>query len=552
MNEKTSENVKKLILTKRWVRLLTLAIGGLLSSLPIIFPKLGFLSWIAMIPAAAVLMTLARDPEVRLRRMYGETFIFFMTFYSAGFHWFVAMYPLDFVGGMSKLEALLVVFVATFGLGALQASFSALFGVTLSLVARRGLVSKRPVLLPIFAAVLYPILEWAQTFTWAGVPWLRVAASQVEATVILKSVSLFGPYFLASVIVAVNFLIAEMLLSDRIRLKAVCAVSVAVLIGFNAAIGAILIAIDRDDGQEIRVAAIQPNVSSKDPWGFDVEFETRDILEQYSLDAAENGATLIVWPETVYTRIFKDSPRDNDDFYDFSVALAKECQATIVVGSFSNDGENDKNSLIFISPDGEVNDTMYSKRKLVPFGEFIPWRGFFELVMPQLVDLLLLQSDLEQSDDPAVADTDVGRLGGIICFDSIYEQLVLDSARDGAEIFVMATNDSWFLGSAAVNMHASQARLRAVETGRYIVRSASTGISMVISPNGEVLDVEPELSRGYAIANVRQRSCSTLYSMIGNLYIYFTITLTAIALLSVTFDKIRSDRTKFEKDNNEI
>ena len=123
MKEVLSEKIKKQILEKRWLRVLLLIAGGAAGSLPLIFTELGMLSWIAMVPAFTVIVTLAREPEVSLRRMYGNTFIFFFTFYSAGFHWFIAMYPLDFVGGMSKLEALMVVIVATFGLGALQASF---------------------------------------------------------------------------------------------------------------------------------------------------------------------------------------------------------------------------------------------------------------------------------------------------------------------------------------------------------------------------------------------------------------------------------------------
>lgn len=532
--------------------MLLLIAGGAAGSVPLIFPALGALSWVAMVPAFAVLATLAREPGVRLRRMYGNAFIFFLTFYSMGFHWFIAMYPLDFVGGMSKAEALMVVIVATLGLGALQASFSALFGVLLAMGSRRGPINKRPYLLPAFAAILYPLFEWAQTFTWAGVPWSRLASGQVESAAVLKSVSLLGPYFLSAVIVAVNFLLTEALLSDKIRLKKMCTVGAALTVGVNAALGALLIAVDTDNGREITVAAVQPNVSSRDPWGFDTEEEMKVILEEYSLDAALNGADLIVWPETVYTRVFYDEEYSDSDFYDFSVAMAKECGATIVVGAFSNDGGNDKNSLFFISSDGEVNETVYSKRKLVPFGEFVPWRGFFEAVMPQLVDLLILSGDLEQSSDPAVADTEAGKLGGIICFDSIYETLSLDSVRDGAELLVLSTNDSWFIGSAAVRMHASQARLRAVETGRYLVRSASTGISMIISPSGEILDLEPELVGGYAIHTVKLRDSKTLYSIVGNLFIYLSIAAVGAVLVSgFVIDRGEKDST-CEKNKGKI
>lgn len=526
-------------------RLLLLIAGGILTALPVIFPKVGFIAWIGGVPAAVAFMNAARDDSVRLRKMYGYGFAFFMALYSLSFHWFIAMYPLSFVDGMSKPEAMAVVLVATFGLGALQSSFSALFGVLLALAARKGVCKRRPILLAVTAGVLYPIFEWAQTFTWAGVPWARLAASQVEWTAMLKTVSFFGPYFLSALIVTVNFLLAELVLTKAASVKRICAAAAALLIAVSTCAGGISAATYKDGGREVTVAAVQPNLSSLDPWGFDTVDEAMEILREYSLDAATYGAELIVWPETIFPLDF----REGSDIWEFSVDLAKECGATIVVGSFTQGAERDRNSLIFISPDGSVNDTVYSKRRLVPFGEFVPWRDFFDAVMPELVDLMILSCDLESSEKSNVAHTDVGELGGIICFDSIYETLSLNSVRDGAELLVLSTNDSWFTGSRALEMHAAQARLRAAETGRYVVRSASTGISMVITPLGEVMDSVPELEGGYAIATVRLRDGRTLYSTVGNTFTYLSIAFVAVMLLWDPAERlIRRMRAYIEKN----
>ena len=528
-------NNEKLVslVCKNRIRFLLLALGGVLMALPIVFPQIGFIGWVGGIPAALAFMTAARDDGVRLRRMYGYGFVYFMAFYAVGFHWFIAMYPLSFVDGMSKPEALAVVFVATFGLSALQASFSGLFGVILAITARGGLVKKYRLLLPVTAGILYPIFEWAQTFTWAGVPWSRLASGQTESAVMLKSVSLFGPYFLAALLIAVNFFLAELILSDSAVRRRASAVAASMIIGLNASVGALLIVTEQDGGRETVAAAIQPNISSRDPWGFDTVDEMMEILREYSLAAAANGAELIVWPETVFPLNF----REGSDIWDFTVELARECGSTIVVGAFSEGETADRNSLFYVSPDGEVNETVYSKRRLVPFGEFVPWRDLFESVMPQLVDLLILNSDLEQSESAEVVQTEVGALGGIICFDSIYEALTLDSVRDGAEMIILSTNDSWFTGSKAVEIHASQARLRAVETGRYLVRSASTGISMIIDPSGRVLESRPELERGYVMATVRARDSRTLYSVIGNSFVYLSVISVLAAAVSATVDR---------------
>ena len=536
--------IKDIICKRRGARASGLVFSGIIMALALVFPRIGFLSWIAMVPAAVILITMARDGDVSLRRMYGYGFLYFFSFYATGFHWFIALYPLSFIEGMGKLEALFVVFLATFGLGALQASFSALFGVLLAFVARRGIVSRHRCLLPVAAALMYGLFEWAQTFTWAGVPWSRLAIGQVESAVVLKSVSLFGPYFLGALIVCVNFFIAEFLLADEKKQKSVSLITATLIVAVNASIGAILVSVDRDSGRAVTVAAVQPNVSSRDPWGFNTTTETMQTLERLSLEASERGATLIVWPETVFPMDFDEG----SPVYDFTVEIARRCGATIVVGAFSEGEELERNSLFFVSPDGEVSETVYSKRHLVPFGEFVPMRGFFEAVFPSLVALLMLDDDLEESKNSDIADTDAGKLGAIICFDSIYETLTVDSVRDGAELLVLATNDSWFLESAAVTMHSYQARLRAAETGRYMVRSATTGISMVISPDGKVLDDVPELSSGYALATVDLRSGRTLYTVIGNTFSYISLA----AVLAATVSAVIEWWREIQKNKNKI
>jgi apolipoprotein N-acyltransferase len=111
----------------------------------------------------------------------------------------------------------------------------------------------------------------------------------------------------------------------------------------------------------------------------------------------------------------------------------------------------------------------------------------------------------------------------LICFDSIYEQLTLDSVRDGAEIMVISSNDSWFFDSAAVYQHQAQAQLRAIESGRYVLRSANTGISTIIAPNGEILSWIDPLTEGYAVCQVSTLSRNTPYTVVGNLFVFLSM-----------------------------
>ncbi len=500
----------------KWFKYLLLVAGGALTCLTLVFPQVGFLEWFSMIPAAAVLIILSHDESVKYKTMYKYGWVYFMSFFVVAFHWFAYLYPLSFIDGMTKGTALIIVLLGCVGLSALQTSVAALFPVMLALGARRGLCKKRPMLLPLFAASVYTVLEWMQTLTWAGVPWARLAIGQTASAPMLKTASLLGSYLLTFLIVAVNFFLGYMIVAEEKKAKQISVAVAGLIIAVNGTVGGILVALDsRESGEKFTAAAIQPNISSHEKWS-DTFFLTDERVEKYCLEAAEAGAELIVLPESVYpyTAFEYESSRK------FLTDIAVKCNATLVVGTLTvaESGEN-QNSLVFVTPDGEVSETVYSKRHLVPFGEYVPWRKIIMTVIPPLAEISMLGDDLLAGEGSAIYDSEVGALGSLICFDSIYENLMLETVRDGAEIIVISTNDSWFYDSAGVRMHNAQASIRAVESGRYIVRSANTGISSIIDPNGRVLDSEPALIDGYAISEIALRQTRTLYSYVGNLLV---------------------------------
>ncbi len=517
-------------------RRLCLLLSGALMCLTLIFPVIGFLEWIAMIPAACVLLSMARDTTVRYRRLYLYGFLYFMGFFLTAFHWFLALYPLDFIDGISKGDAVLIVMVAWIGVSLLQAVVAAWIPVLLALFARRGLGCRVPTLIPWAGAALFTIGEWVQTLTWAGVPWARLAIGQTSSPVMIQTASLFGSYFITFLLTAVNFLFAFALLSDTPMRRKIYALTGAGLIACNAFAGAILLIANpamSDKEKKYTAAAIQPNISSHEKWGVESVRISMERLEKYSLAAAEQGAKLIVWSETA----FASDVLDDESLCQFISDLAVRCKATIVVGAFSQGEKLNRNSLLFVNPDGSFRSEIYSKRHLVPFGEYVPWRAFFSAVIPQLTEIAMLEEDLEPGTDSALAYTEAGVLGGLICFDSIYETLSLDSARDGAEVMILSTNDSWFLDSAAVYMHNCQAKLRAVETGKYLVRSANTGISSIIDANGRLLAMKEPLVEGYITAEICPKTGQTLYTKIGNTAVYLMIAFCLLLGLSSVFHK---------------
>jgi apolipoprotein N-acyltransferase len=114
----------------------------------------------------------------------------------------------------------------------------------------------------------------------------------------------------------------------------------------------------------------------------------------------------------------------------------------------------------------------------------------------------------------------------------------MDSLRNGAQLLAVSTNDSWFTDSRGVWMHHAQSQLRAIETGRYVVRSANTGVSSVINDRGEVLESLAPLKTGYVLETARISDRVTVYSVIGNVFAYACIALCAAAILCPAFERV--------------
>ena len=527
---------------RKW---LILPLGGILFALTVIFPQIGSFEWIALIPALLAILTLIPDPTVKYRRLYGLGLVFFWPFYAVNFHWFFYMYPLDFAG-MSRPASAVVVTVACLGLSLFQALGAALLFPLMGVATRGKWLSKHTIIHPILFACLWTALEWWQAHSgWSGVPWARLAIGQAENVLSLQSAAIFGSYFITFLMVAVNGLLAYMFLHPSRRV--LCAALAAGLVFGNMAFGAIRMAAVKDMGEPVKVAAIQGNKGSLENWSLTTMDKVMEVYGELSREAAENGAELIVWPETCI-------PANIDRqgwVYEYVTELSQECGVPILCGLFTRVAEGsdaDYNSIVAALPDGTVHGTVYNKRNPGPFGEFVPFRDLVMTVIPPLAEINTLAEDIPAGEDSVVMELDVGNVGPLICFDSIYERNALDSIGNGAQILAVSTNDSWFTDSRGVWMHHAQSQLRAIETGRYVVRSANTGVSSVINDRGEVLELLEPLKTGYVLEEAYLSDRVTVYSVIGNVFAYVCVAVCAAAFLCPVAERV-TDRFR-EKGKN--
>ena len=495
------------------------AVCGTLCAVPYIWSKLWIFSWIAFVPVLICEYVRGNDVKHPYIKAWLRGFCFFYAYGLILFNWFTELYPLDFAG-FDPISALAVVLLAWLGIPLLQSLTASFIVVMLCFFKRKN---AKLVIYPLFAACLWVINEWVHTLTWLGLPWGRLAIGQIEKLSNIQSASIFGSYFVAFIIILTSGFLALSIITaykkDSIKKTVAFFCCALILFSANSIYGNLnLMFPSSDNGKKITAAAIQGNFTTDEKWNEEIE-NTFEIHKSLSLDAANEGAQLIVWSETALP--YRINIVKWIDEYAENIAF--KADASLIIGCFESVDNDFYNITRYVSKETGMCDKSYAKRKLVPFGEYIPLRGFICKILPFLDNIAMLDSDIVAGKDSSLFDTEYGKIGSLICFDSVYENNALSSVRDGAELLCISTNDSWFGDSKALYQHNAQAILRSIETGRYTVRAANTGISSIITDKGEISDMLPPLTRGYVTGEVEFISENTLYTTVGNIWVYLSI-----------------------------
>ena len=150
-----------MLLTNRsYKRILLLCVSGVLTGLTVVFPQIGVLGYLTLIPFALFLLDAMSDENYKLRSLYGYGSLFFMSFCLVNFHWFINLYPLDFIDGMTPSGAILIVLCGTVGISLLHSITGAIIFPLLGLLARSRVGRKIHFLHPLMIAAAWTILEW--------------------------------------------------------------------------------------------------------------------------------------------------------------------------------------------------------------------------------------------------------------------------------------------------------------------------------------------------------------------------------------------------------
>lgn len=471
------------------------------------------------------------DFRKTLKRVLCSLFCFFFAFYFFVYSWFVNLYPMDFAG-FDEIESVFVIAAAVILIPLVHSIIMTCF-VFVAYIASRQV--KNSIFRAVTVSCGYVIGEYAQSLGTFAFPWARLFVGQTAFPELLQSASLFGSYFVTFVIVLVNALLAFWLINSGKGKKksALCLIVALSVFAFNLGFGIVRVHVtDFSDCRRISALVLQGNIPSGEKWSGEVdEKEVYLDLANWAKDVKmsdEKDVDIAVMPETAFpVTLYPDDgylTRYEKTLIDISSVLDTE----LFAGAFSENEGKSFNSIFAISPDGSFTQP-YNKYNIVPFGEFVPYRSFLERAFPVFSEMNMFSSDISRGESFEPINTGAGRAACLVCFDSIFPKTARLQIKNGGQFIVIATNDSWYKTSAAIYQHADHAIMRAIENNVPVIRSANTGISRIIDCRGRVVEQTLVNKETAIIGEVYLPERMTLYTCIGDVFIFVSAVMIMLA-----------------------
>lgn len=475
-----------------------------------------FIAWLA----PAVFFWLNLEPMSRAQRVK-LAWVFGIGLFAGGAHWIY--FSIHYFGGANNFIAVLMVslFVVLMGL------FLMLFGWLASFFNNYSTALR---LLIVFPAI-WTLTEWFRGWFLTGFPWLLLGNTQIDNG-LAHYAPIMGVLGVSWVVaVGAGALVLLVIGTKRERILAAVSAVVLVALGF----GLSYIQWTKPVGERIFVSMLQGNIDQFTKW--DPEFRNENIQAYMDLmdpDKYPNVETshLVIWPETALSDFFQQSTED--------VMLpmqqwAKEAKTDVLMGGFFYDKDKEAvyNAVMAIGEGHDVEKSLetkvsvYAKKHLVPFSEYIPFLEqlrFLENIIKLPYDNV---TPWQGGDILKVANQP---MAVSVCYEDAYSTQIIQGLPE-ATMLVNVSNDGWFTGSIEPQQHAEIARMRALETGRYMLRATNNGVTALINSQGQVMSSLPQYTAGVLSDYAQPMQGATVYVRVGNWLIISMMSLLLITPL---------------------
>lgn len=449
-------------------------------ALALAFPKTQQ-AWLAPLGAAGLFWAWER---LSWKRAFFTAWFAGTIFFAINFSWFTHTVG-SYVGSLAFAVVLIPALIEALAFG-----LTALFTKLAAALVPGWLV-------PVAGAAAFTVFEWLRCIGIIAVPFAQIGYSQTS-TPLSVFAAYAGSFGVTFIVMLLGGYIAYAVARRRVAPLAIAVAIVAA--GWYAAYSAW--PARHAAPPALRVAAVQGNIAQTIKWNKETLPRSVERYTALTKQLAPLHPQLIVWPETVITTDLNDLPyywnmaslsgeertalqsylASDERLRTQFAALARSLRTTLVVGSldrhWGSEGLKEYNALYTYAPGGQLIN-IYDKRQLVPFAESLPAPALFSW----LPDASLI-GRFGHGTQNTVVPAGGMRFAPLICWESAFADLVHAQIQNGAQFLVIPTDDAWFGKSSGTFQHAQIAQMRAIESGEWVLQSASTGISGIISPGG--------------------------------------------------------------------
>lgn len=361
---------------------------------------------------------------------------------------------------------------------------------------------------------LWLLIEWLRAFPFGGFPWNLLAHSWLELPGALPVAAWIGAFGVSALVVLVNVVVADQA-ERRERWPQATAVLLTVTLTLvfagrfreqepgplpsaGESLPAAALAAQGPDG-ELDVRILQPNSTL----AHDEETLLRNYQTLITMARTEcRPGVLLIWPESAaWPFRVGYSPKLDQDLRDLRMMGCR-----IVLNSAEQGEDGWRNVAQLLGPTGVEGE--YAKRRLVPFGEYVPLGRW----LPFVSYLARNAGEFVPGRELGLLPVKGARLAPAICYEVVFAAPVAEQVRAGAGLLLTITNDAWYGDTAAPWQHLAAARFRAAENGRPLLRAALTGVSAIVDSRGAVFGQLGVGDQGVLRARVPAASGLTLFT----------------------------------------
>ncbi|HVY53657.1 MAG TPA: apolipoprotein N-acyltransferase [Gammaproteobacteria bacterium] len=330
---------------------------------------------------------------------------------------------------------------------------------------------------------LWVFIDWIRSWIFSGFPWLFIGYSQIQSP--LKGYApLLSVYGVSLATVLSSALIVNAYRHYKNRQLNFSYYNLLAMVSIWVVGGALcLIQWTKPLGQTIKISLVQANIPQQLKWDPD---QIQPTLNQYKTLSEKHwgSSQVVIWPEAAIPAPLEYVA----GFLDDMAAVAKSHHATLITGIPIKNPLNNRyfNAVVSV---GDQSEGVYLKRRLVPFGEYIPLQYWFGRVF----DFLKIpMSDFTEGVGP---DEPIKLVNGIkiltfICYEIAFPEQLLSRIKSTSMILTV-TNDAWFGHSIAQAQHLQMAQMRAIELGRPVLFASNNGITATINSKGQIQNSAP-------------------------------------------------------------